>query len=172
MSIRGNSMDQSNAQHLPSALEVLTPSSFTTSSAAATTGTTEEASSSFQVLPGGAADAGDDDTEIESGQLFGPTAAATASALLSPQHAATGASFSGFKSPGKGRTSRGGSGDVDVSGAQVAGLWVAGGSQVTRLSLQWAKDSISETNESTVMDQEVREWEAFLGGPFGHACAL
>jgi hypothetical protein len=153
-------MDQlSAANQLPAGLDALYPSNFTTSSAAATTGTAEETSSSLQMLPSGgaAADVAVDDTEIESGQLFGslsPTPAATASALLSPQQPG---SFSGFtRSPAKGRASHDGSGDVDASGAQVAGMWVAGGSQVTRLSLQWAKDSISEATESTVMDQEVR----------------
>jgi hypothetical protein len=58
------------------------------------------------------------------------------------------------KSPVRGRSSSG----EDSGVSQVSGLWVAGGSQVTRLSLHWTKQpGAAGTTDATVLEQEVRQ---------------
>lgn len=117
------------------------------------------AASPFVTMSGGgdAADAaGRDAAQLSTDPL-------TAATLIAQQqHSSGGTGAVGAASPGLRRDSgKGGRQSSGDESHQVSGLWVAGDSQVTRLTLQWTKEAslVCDTAEATVMDQEVR------GGP-------
>jgi len=163
---RGSSMDQStittSSTGVSSSLLDLPSSSAaipTHSSSVAGLAGTDSTSSPFQTMSGGGGDA--DDAGSDSGQLFSSDSLAAAAAQLTAQQQQQAASPSigsssgsgGLRTPGRARRSSG----EEAAPSHVSGMWVAGDSQVTRMTLQWAKDSTTEGRESTVMDQEVRD---------------
>jgi hypothetical protein len=116
------------------------------------------AASPFVTMSGGGADAGQPTTD--------PLAAAAASLIAQQQQQSSGGSTSaaGTASPGLRRDSgRGGRQSSGDESHQVSGMWTAGDSQVTRLTLQWTKEAslVGDTAEATVLDQEVRGWRAW-----------
>lgn len=174
VSTRGSSMDQATISQLPGmgGSSATGSSAFATagSSTAAMTSTPEggrTATSPFRVMSG--ADE-DDDAGSDSGQLFSTDSLAAAAASLvahqlqqkQQQDEQRGenstVSLCGW-SPGKGRRSSGEEPATGAGASQVAGLWVAGDSQVTRLTLQWEVTSGSTESEVAVLEQEVsKSW--------------
>lgn len=115
--------------------------------------------SPFVTMSGGADAA--DAAGRDAGQLStDPLAAAAATLIAQQQHSrSSGTSALGTASPGLRRDrSKGGRQSSGDESHQVSGLWVAGDSQVTRLTLQWTKEAnlVGDTAEAIVMDQEVR----------------
>lgn len=104
--------------------------------------------------------ADDDDAGSDSGQLFSTDslAAAAASLVAQQQQQHSGSSSSaGAASPGLQPRSQGRQSSGDESSmSKVSGLWVAGDSQVTRLTLQWSKPGAANTDD-TVIEQEVSQ---------------
>lgn len=143
------------------------------SSAAAATSALEGASP-FRSMSG-AGD--DDDAGSDSGQLFSTDSLAAAAASLAAhqqqQHA------EGEQEQGAGRLGdkvTGSSGEESAAtGTQVAGLWVAGDSQVTRLALQWTPSTSSDHEPPVALTQEVSEHCCPGGGRdvgWGKCCCL
>lgn len=138
VSTRGSSMDQAIIFGQPLQLPVpeiqpmVTVTTARGSTAAAPEGTS---ASPFRDMSG--AD-GDDDAGSDSGQLFSTDSLAAAAASLAAhqqqQQDAEEAKCLGRLGDRVGRSS---GEDSAASAPQVAGMWVAGDSQVTRLTLQW-----------------------------------
>lgn len=113
------------------------------------------AASPFVTMSGGV-DAADAAVDTD------PLTAAAATLIAQQQHSSSsGTGAAGTASPGLRRDSgKGGRQSSGDKSHQVSGLWVAGDSQVTRLTLQWTKEAslVGDTAEATVMDQEVRSY--------------
>jgi hypothetical protein len=163
-------MDQATISQLPA----MGGSSATGSSAVATAGSStaaltstpeggRTATSPFRVMSG--ADE-DDDAGSDSGQLFSTDSLAAAAASLvahqqqqQQEEQRENSTVSLCGSPGKGRRSSGEEPATGAGTSQVAGLWVAGDSQVTRLTLQWDVTSGGTEGEVAVLEQEVSKAE-------------
>jgi hypothetical protein len=155
-------MDQATLNQLPGMPQsTLTGSSSAAAQQAAGTPEVAGTASPFHTMSG----AEDDDAGSDSGQLFSTDSLAAAAASLVAQQQQQQQQYGGSsgvptslglgKSPVKGRSSSGEE-SPGVS-QQVSGLWVAGDSQVTRLTLLWTKEAggAGATDATAMMDQEV-----------------